>query len=93
MFYYLSCWLKMSEAKMIFAPDIIKKPEVIDKIETKYQIIYDQALTNVKFDKLNQAINIMAQKGWKCVNITSMNMPGVFKGAATILYALMEKTS
>ena len=81
----------MNDAKMIFAPDIIRNPEIIDKIENKYQIIYDQALTSPKFDKLNQAINIMVEKGWKCVNITAMNLPGVFKGAATILYALMEK--
>jgi len=81
----------MSEAKMIFAPDIIKNPQIIDKIENKYQIIYDQSIAHAKFDNLNHAINVMAQKGWKCVNITTMNIAGGFKGVATFLYALMEK--
>lgn len=79
------------KAEMISAPVIVGNPEVIDKIENKYQIIFDQALTYPKFDNLNQAINIMAQKGWKCVNITSLNVAAGFKGTATFLYALMEK--
>ena len=68
------------KAEMLKASDIIKDPEIIDKIEGRYQIIKDISPTN-----LNQAINIMARKGWKCVNITG--------GFSTIpnICALMEK--
>ena len=76
---------------MIFAPDIVKNPQIVDKIESRYQIIYDQSLTKPRLDNINEAINIMAEKGWKCINILPMNMPAVFKGAAIIIYALMEK--
>jgi hypothetical protein len=81
----------MQETKMILASKIVSNPEIVDEIIGKYQIIYDQALARFKFDNLNKAICIMAEKGWRCVNITSFNLSGGPFSTATHMYALMEK--
>lgn len=43
----------------------------------KYTIIYNKSLDNLIKD-----INDMAERGWRCVNISP---------ASTVMYALMEK--
>ena len=80
----------MKDGDMIFAPEIVGNPKIIDKISGAYQILYDQSLGHFKFDNLNKAICIMARKGWKCITITSFNMAKGF-GAANYMYALMER--
>ena len=77
---------------MILAPEIVRNPEIIDEIRGKYQILYDQTLANFQFDNLNKAICIMAEKGWKCVSITTFNFAaGGIISTANYMYALMEK--
>lgn len=71
---------------MLFAPNIVSNPEIISEIDGKYQIIYDQSITDFKFDNLNEAICMMSEKGWRCVNIT------VFYDKFRVMYALMEKS-
>lgn len=77
--------IKMQERKMILAKDIISNPEIVGKIETKYQIVADASIASSRFDALNKAISIMVEKGWRCVNITMYGGTGVW------MYALMEK--
>jgi hypothetical protein len=74
------------DEKCILAESIVKKPKEIDKIKGKYLILYDH-VTNAIFDNLNMAINLMAMKGWRCVNIC------VFRDDINLgrMYALMER--
>jgi len=76
---------------MILASEVIRKPEIVDEIKGKYQILYDQALTKFKFDNMNKAICIMAEKGWKCISISTYNLAGGILSSAVYMYALMEK--
>ena len=76
---------------MISVVDVVSNPSIIDNLDDKYVIIYDQALVGMKFDNLNRAINIVAKKGWKCINITSFNAAGKYISTAVYMYALMEK--
>ncbi|GAH33172.1 unnamed protein product, partial [marine sediment metagenome] len=42
---------------------------------------------------LNEALNIMAKKGWKCIGISTVAQPGsLLTGYTTLAHALMEKT-
>jgi len=76
---------------MILASSVIKKPEIVDEIKGKYQILYDQSLANIKFNNMNKAICIMAEKDWKCISITTFNLVGGIISNAIYMYALMEK--
>jgi hypothetical protein len=76
---------------MILASQIISNPAIIEEIQSRYLIIYDQTLVGVRFDNLNRAINVMAEKGWRCVSITSFNAAGQMLSQAFYMYALMER--
>ena len=77
---------------MILASNILSDSSPLAEIKDKYLVIYDQALTGLKFDNLNRAINVMAEKGWRCVSGTSFNAAGqAIFGQAIYMYALMEK--
>ena len=75
--------MMLSGTGCIQACDIEKK---IDKIEGKYVILWDQALVTFKHDHVNRAINFMAEKGWRCINIAVTEVRGSCYG-----YALMER--
>jgi len=66
------------EGKALEAKDIVKDPDLIDRIPDRYVIIRD----DIHFDTLNKSINMMAKKGWQCVSFTTMNTKG---------YMLMER--
>jgi len=76
---------------MILASQIISNPTIIGEIQSKYLIIYDQSLVVMTFDHLNRAINVMAEKGWRCVSITSFNAAGRPLSTMSYMYALMER--
>jgi|GEM_PF-6894469 len=77
---------------MILASKILSDSSILTGLKDKYLVIYDQALTGLKFDNLNRAINVMAKDGWKCINITSYNSAGqAIFSQAIYMYALMEK--
>ena len=73
-------------ADMLKASDILDEPEIIDDIEGKYQIIHDESNTGFKFDKLNEAVCVMAEKGWRCLSINAYEA-----GFIRVMHALMEK--
>ena len=81
----------MEDGDMILASEIVRNPEILDKISGAYQMLYDQALASFKFDNLNKAICIMAQKGWKCLGIASFNLSGGIFSSANYMYALMAR--
>jgi hypothetical protein len=69
----------------ITAIDIVKKPELIAKISGKYTILTAVgvvSLTNYVSDDIVKAINLMAEAGWRCVNITAQG---------SFMVALMER--
>ena len=48
---------------MILASAILSDSSFLDDFKDKYLVIFDQAIASLKFDKLNKAINVMAEKG------------------------------
>ena len=84
--------MKQDITETLRATTIVFNPSIVEEIKNRYQIICDQALFGVKFNNLNKAINIMAEKGWRCIGITSFNAAGqaIFPQQLYI-YALMEK--
>src|SRR5208283_6137686 len=63
-------------SRMMLASAILSDSTFLTNFKDRYLIIYDQALTGLKFDNLNKAINVMAEKGWRCSSITSFNIAG-----------------
>jgi hypothetical protein len=78
---------------MLIASNILANPSLIDALSQKYVVVFDQALAGLKFDNLNRAINVMAEKGWRCVSLTSFNAAGQIFSSAFYMYALMENHS
>lgn len=77
---------------MILAYNIVSEPEIIDGIKHKYQIIYDKTTEVSGFKYLNEAICIIATKGWRCVSITSTRSSGGSGFASEHhIFALMER--
>jgi len=76
--------------KMLDAKDIVKKPEVIDEIKGNYEIISDSTQTGT-LNNMNQAINLMSQKGWRCVGMPIAAQAGSLTGYRIVAFALMER--
>jgi hypothetical protein len=81
----------MANETMKLAAELVKNPKLLDEYPGQYLIVMDQALTYPRFDILNQAICLMAEKGWQAVNITTVsNTIGL---NANMMYALMARTT
>lgn len=74
----------MSKILIVYAKEIIKHPEILDEIEGRYLIVLDVSISG-RLDNLEEAINIMAEKGWRCVGFTGGGQGGQQQ-------ALMERT-
>jgi hypothetical protein len=83
--------VKKEYSGMLLATEVLANPSLVDKLIDKYVILFDQALVGLKFHNLNRAINVMAEKGWRCTSITSFNAAGQLFSQAFYMYALMEK--
>lgn len=82
----------VEKGKMIIANKIVNNPKIADQIDRKYQIIWDQSLTDNTCDNLNRAICVMAEKGWQCVHVTAVNrLSPRMSTSILVMYALMEK--
>jgi hypothetical protein len=68
----------------ITANQIVSNPELINSIKRKYVLVYNVSATDVKFNDLSKAINLMAEKDWRCLNICSYTVKNA-------MYALMER--
>ncbi|MEM3389629.1 MAG: hypothetical protein QW334_00160 [Thermofilum sp.] len=55
--------MSVKDLKMVAASDIVKNPE--QELEGRVRTIYDQALAYPRFDNLEKALNILAEKGWR----------------------------
>ena len=81
--------VKTGGMKMVRAYEVVNNPSMISNFAGKYKIVWDSSLATAKFDHLNVAICLMAQEGWKCINITTAQS---VRGVDTIyMYALLEK--
>ena len=83
---------------MLDASEIIRNANILTNIHSKYVLVFDRSVASFTFDNLVIAINLMAEKGWRCVNVT---VSPTVRGAGPALrigleginmYALMEKT-
>jgi hypothetical protein len=82
----------VEKGNMIAANKIVNDPKIVDQIDRKYQIIWDQSLTDNTCNNLNRAINVMAEKGWQCVRIAAVNrLSPTMSTSILVMYALMEK--
>jgi len=70
----------------VTANQIVNNPDLIDTIKRKYVIVYNVSATDVKFNDLSKAINRMAEKNWRCLNICTYSVKNA-------MYALMERQS
>lgn len=79
----------IDENRMITAPMLLKNKEDIPNITKNYVLIEDQSISGHTWDNMIQAINVMSEYGWKCINISTMhNISGI---KSSHCYALMEK--
>ena len=83
----------IDENKMIHAPILLRNQDDVPKITKKYVILFDQTISGFTWDNMIQAINLMSDYYWRCVNIsTSLGSQVPITGRAFYCYALMEKT-
>jgi len=80
-----------AEHKMILAVEVVKNPTLLDDYTGKYLILYDQSLTQLKFDYLNSAMNIAAERGWKPILMSATENIGGPR--ANYLYVMLERIS
>ena len=66
---------------MMYATNIVKQPAVIESYTGKYVLVADSS-SGSTYHNLNKAICIMAENGWRAVNLT---------GKDRDLYVLMER--
>jgi len=73
-----------------YCSSIIENPDKYASYPYKYLLIRDQS-TQGSYVNLIKAINLLAERGWRCLNVTSgidiKPMSNVFQD----MYALMEK--
>ena len=74
-----------NDRKMLSATDIVKNPAIAREYPSKYVIIWDTAMADWKLHNLNNAICIMAEDGWRPINITTA------VDGTHYMYALMER--
>ena len=72
--------------KMPKAIDIIKNPNVVAMFKEKQVVLTDMAVTG--FGRLEKAIAIMNEQGWRCVNLSTHHMRDTIFMTAV---AVMEK--
>ena len=64
--------------------------QLIEKLtDVKYVLLQDKS-AGFSFDNMIKAINLFAEKGWKCVNITAY-AHGERLGLDNVMYALLER--
>ena len=81
----------LSKDTALLASDIISNPDQLDELSGRYVLVADQTvkMKNVKFNDVQRAMNMMAERGWRCVNISSVFAP--VNSGVLCFYALMER--
>ena len=80
------------KSEMYLAADLVNHPQKIDAIAERYALVLDQTTIGPKFKDIAEAVNLMAGKGWNCLNISVTAETTGTKGLTVLLmYALMEK--
>ena len=81
-----------NERKMMMAKDIVKNPVLLKEYTGKYVVICDSTMTDLQCHNLNNAICILADEGWRAVNIAVTSAGGV-SNSGHFMYVLMERYS
>lgn len=65
--------------------EIFSNPEKIDGLKGKYIIVFDQAVNSKGFQAMDEVLNMMVRKSWKCIDVI------ILRGeTTTMVHALME---
>jgi hypothetical protein len=75
---------------MLLAASIVKDPRVLDAYPGSYLVVYDQSVTYPRFDNLNRALCVAADRGWRALSISNLNMP-ILTGTQSMMYVLLER--
>jgi len=76
------------DLKMASAAKILSEPEAVRGLSGKIRIIYDESFFG-GFEKLEKALNIMAENGW---TPRAMAIHGIFFGLlGQVCYVIVEK--
>lgn len=78
------------EAPIFHAMDIMKKPDKLQNLNVKYAIIYDHSIKGEP-KNIIKAINLAADLGWECVNITASTSTWMGGSTANWIYALIKR--
>lgn len=75
---------------MLSAPEVVRDPAMLDEYPGAFLILFDQAVLYPRFDNLNRAICMAAERGWRALSISNLNMP-ILTTATSIMYVLLER--
>lgn len=53
----------------ITVSDVLSNSEKIDGLKSKYVIVFDEAEDSKGFQAMDDAIDMMVRKGWKCFDV------------------------
>lgn len=53
----------------IHVSEILLNSEKIDGFKSKYIIVFDEAEDSKGFQSMDNAIDLMVKKGWKCIDV------------------------
>lgn len=74
---------------MLSAAKALSDPALLDEYPSPFLILFDQAAVYPQFDNLNRAICMAAERGWRALSISNLNMP-ILTGSMSIMYVLLE---
>jgi len=79
------------DLKTIKAIRLLRKPYLIYSLkDVKYLLIEDSS-TKATFDNLIRCINLLAENGWRCINLVTVSLGGGPMLHWPHMYALMER--
>ena len=53
----------------ITVSDVLSNSEKIDGLKSKYVIVFDEAEDSKGFQAMDDVIDMMVRKGWKCIDV------------------------
>ena len=66
--------------------DVLVNPEKIDKVKDRYVVLFDEVPEGKDFHDMDNAIKLMTEKGWRCVDMVLLK-----SSTYVLVHALMEK--
>ena len=73
--------------KMIKAVDVISKKNDVVKLKGKFRTVWDQSMTGLTWDNLEEALNILGEYGWRPVT------SAISEKNSRIIYVILERVN